>query len=115
MRDNIAAFSGDPGDVTVVVGESSGASAISCLLVTTFAKGLFLRVARRPQGTGWIIWRAKDPPPGSMVLWRGLGRLVDIEMGVQLGRATCGQMKAVRIAYSAPVWAPICPLPTRTG
>ena len=39
---------------------------------------------------GGYLARSKDPPPGFTVLWRGLGRLLDIQMGVALGRATCG-------------------------
>jgi hypothetical protein len=28
--------------------------------------------------------RAKDPPPGNMVIWRGLTRLIDIHLGFEL-------------------------------
>lgn len=34
---------------------------------------------------GGYLARRKDPPPGFMVLWRGLCRLMDIQTGVQLG------------------------------
>jgi hypothetical protein len=30
---------------------------------------------------GGYLARANYPPPGSMVMWRGLGRLTDIELG----------------------------------
>ena len=42
VRDNIAAFGGDPGNVTIF-GESAGASAVGCLLALPAAAGLFHR------------------------------------------------------------------------
>jgi hypothetical protein len=33
---------------------------------------------------GGYLARANDPPPGNMVMWRGLARLTDIEMGFAL-------------------------------
>ena len=33
---------------------------------------------------GGYLARAKDPPPGNMVLWRGLTRLTDIHLGFEL-------------------------------
>lgn len=38
---------------------------------------------------GGYLARGKDPPPGNMVLWRGLTRLTDIHLGFNL-RKTCG-------------------------
>jgi Transposase DNA-binding len=34
---------------------------------------------------GGYLARASDPPPGSIVVWRGLSRLTDIEIGAELG------------------------------
>ena len=41
---------------------------------------------------GGYLARAKDPPPGSTVMWRGLSRLTDIKLGVMLADASprCG-------------------------
>ncbi|WP_159041910.1 carboxylesterase family protein, partial [Streptomyces aureus] len=48
VRDNIAAFGGDPGNVTIA-GQSSGAGSVACLMVMDLARGLFRRaIAHSP-------------------------------------------------------------------
>lgn len=39
---------------------------------------------------GGYLNRASDPPPGNMVMWRGLSKLNDIHLGFLLGSQTCG-------------------------
>ena len=39
---------------------------------------------------GGYLARAHDPPPGNVVMWRGLARLTDIERGFDLGSQHCG-------------------------
>ena len=39
---------------------------------------------------GGYLARAKDPPPGNMVVWRGLTRLMDIHLGFELSRKVVG-------------------------
>jgi len=39
---------------------------------------------------GGYLARKKDPPPGNMVMWRGLARLTDIELGFTLASGNCG-------------------------
>jgi hypothetical protein len=39
---------------------------------------------------GGYLARAKDPPPGNMVMWRGLSRLTDIELGFFMGAQLVG-------------------------
>jgi hypothetical protein len=39
---------------------------------------------------GGYLARSRDPPPGNMVLWRGLSRLTDIHLGFELRLAGCG-------------------------
>ena len=36
---------------------------------------------------GGYLARASDPPPGIIVIWRGLARLTDIELGAEIGAA----------------------------
>ena len=39
---------------------------------------------------GGYLARATDPPPGNMVMWRGLSRLTDIELGAFIGAQIVG-------------------------
>ena len=39
---------------------------------------------------GGYLARTKDPPPGNTVMWRGLSRLTDINLGFMLARASDG-------------------------
>src|SRR5262249_50902622 len=39
---------------------------------------------------GGYLARARDPPPGNMVIWRGLTRLMDIHLGFELSRRVVG-------------------------
>ena len=38
-------------------------------------------------GLGGYLARSKNPPPGNTVIWRGLSRLTDIEIGAEIGAA----------------------------
>jgi hypothetical protein len=40
---------------------------------------------------GGYLARAQDPPPGNMVVWRGLARLADILLGVELSEEVVGK------------------------
>ena len=47
-----------------------------------------IKVAR----LGGYLARSRDPPPGNIVMWRGLSRLTDITLGAKLARTApiCG-------------------------
>jgi hypothetical protein len=45
-----------------------------------------MKLARR----GAYLARAGDPPPGNIVMWRGMRRLTDIQLGYELAPADCG-------------------------
>lgn len=47
----------------------------------------YLRMLAR---LGGYLARANDPPPGNMVMWRGLSRLTDIELGYMMGAKLVG-------------------------
>jgi len=39
---------------------------------------------------GGYLARSHDPPPGIIVIWRGLNRLTDIELGAEILRKNVG-------------------------
>jgi len=39
---------------------------------------------------GGYLARTSDPPPGNMVIWRGLTRLADIQVGAAIAKQNCG-------------------------
>jgi hypothetical protein len=45
-----------------------------------------IKVAR----LGGYLARASDPAPGNTVMWRGMSRLIDIELGFMLGAKLVG-------------------------
>lgn len=53
VRDNIGAFGGDPGNVTIF-GESAGAHIVSTLLAVPSARGLFTRVIAESPASGMV-------------------------------------------------------------
>ncbi len=76
VRDNIATFGGDPGNVTIF-GESAGAAAVGTLLAMPAAKGLFHKAILQ-SGTG----RAGDRESGNRV-----ASLLLAELGLEAARA----------------------------
>src|SRR5271165_3638380 len=53
--------------------------------LTTFSHYLD-RIAR----LGGYLGRANDPPPGNIVMWRGLASLTDIAIGYSINAEKCG-------------------------
>jgi hypothetical protein len=49
-------------------------------------EGCILQLAK----LGGYLARATDPPPGTLVIWRGLSRLTDIHLGFSLVEKSCG-------------------------
>jgi hypothetical protein len=58
----------------------------SDLLKPKTLSSYLIKIAR----LGGYLARAKDPPPGNIVMWRGLSRLTDITLGAAIGKQLMG-------------------------
>jgi len=66
--------------------------------VSPSLEGSLLQLAK----LGGYLARASDPPPGTLVIWRGLARLTDMHLGFSLVDKTCGEKKASLTGYVRP-------------
>lgn len=105
VKRNIAAFGGDPNNVTIF-GESSGGISVLTLAVTPSAQGLFHKAIVQ-SGGGWY------PPPGKTAAAEAAGETTARAAGAPAG-ATANQLRALPAQVVASAAADSQPYPDRT-
>ena len=100
VRDNIAGFGGDPGNVTIF-GESGGGGKVSALLVMPAAKRLFHRAVIQSGAAVRFTTRERANALADSVIKQlgGLDRLAEAPLGALLGAIVPASRNAGKRAY----------------
>ncbi|WP_417209701.1 carboxylesterase/lipase family protein [Antarctobacter sp.] len=103
VRDNIAAFGGDPGNVTIF-GQSGGAAKVAALMAMPAAEGLFHKAIIQSMSGGLQIARPEEAARISHALTRAAG----LEPGDTEGLCSLSEMQLVEAQSTLPrVFRPV--------
>jgi para-nitrobenzyl esterase len=111
VRDSIAAFGGNPDDVTIF-GESAGANSVGTLLALPAARGLFRKAIAQSGAGAWVADRERAAEIARLTLAHLSVRPRDIEalQAVPVAELLAGQPAAavsVRGSGAALAWQPV--------
>ena len=117
VRDNAAAFGGDPGDITVF-GQSAGAHSIACLMALPEARGLFRRAILQSAPLGLRLAGARTAARTARLFTAALGtdpRTAPVTEILRAQAETVVKAAGPGGLYSVPPFCPVAdaaPLPS---